>query len=80
MTERLSVDVGIHFIVHKLTKNENFDYNNNNDNNNNDSNSSDPEGDEMRKDKAFSDRVKYFVVKVSFYGLLFSNKCHTIFR
>ena len=67
VTERLSVDVGIHFIVHKLTKNEDFDYNNNNDNNNNnDSNSSDPEGDEMIKDKAFSDRVKYFVVKVSF--------------
>ena len=64
VTERLSVDVGIHFIVHKLTKNEDFDYNNNN--NNNDNNSSDPEGDEMRKDKAFSDRVKYFVVKVSF--------------
>ena len=67
MSERLKVDLGIHYIVHKLTKLElsqmsgnNNDNSSNNININNNSNNND----EMKKDDGFSNQVKYFVIKV----------------
>ncbi len=69
VTERINVDLGIHYIVHKLTKlelnqmngnNSNTTTNNSSNNNNNNNNNND----EMKKDEAFSKQVKYFVIKV----------------
>ena len=62
VTERLKVDLGIHYIFHKLTKLELSQMSGNNNNNSN-SNSRNT-NDEMKKDEAFSNQVKYFVIKV----------------
>ena len=65
MTERLKVDLGIHYIVHKLTKLELSQMSgNNNSNSNNNSSNSNNNNDGMKKDEAFSNQVKYFVIKV----------------
>ena len=70
MTERLKVDLGIHYIVHKLTKLELNQMNGNNSNNsnssitNNNNSSNNNDDEEMKKDEAFSNQVKYFVIKV----------------
>ncbi len=53
VTERLSVDIGIHFIVHKLTTNSS---NKDDEDNNND---------KSINTSAFSDQAKYFVVEES---------------
>ncbi len=66
VTERLNVDVGIHYIVHKLTKLET-----------NKMKSNKTSGDlhiedieimdnaEVKKDAAFSEQIKYYVIQVN---------------
>jgi hypothetical protein len=67
VTERINVDLGIHYIVHKLTKLELNQMNGNNSNtttNNSTNNNNNINNDEMKRDEAFSKQVKYYVIKV----------------
>ena len=70
VTERLNVDIGIHYIVHKLTKMETNKMKSNKtsdlhlENVDIDNNNNDDEG-EMKKDAAFSEQIKYYVIQVN---------------
>ena len=73
VTDRLNVDVGINYIVHKLAQAELKHMKSNDSQNSQDSHGdsqnsgekSSREEESMRKDAAFSDQVKYYVIQVT---------------